>query len=186
VAIKSIRDELANLPSGYIALIITARGDYLEVGKSTVKFLLEERRMSGVCITFNKPFKTLSEEFVKVNIDVNKLFFIDGITETATGMHDKSDKCFFMSSPKNLTELAILLEQALGKLPQENRFIFLDSLSTLLIYNETDTVLRFIHALTGKMRLWNVTGVIVFLEKETDENIISQLSQFCDKVISLD
>ena len=185
MTIKSIRDELANLPFGYIALIITS-GDYLEVGKSTVKFLLDERKMCGVYITFNKPFKTMTEELLKVNVDLSKLFFIDAITETAAGMHEKSDRCFFMSSPKNLTELAILLEQAVGRLPKENRFIFMDSLSTMLIYNETDTVLRFIHALTGKMRLLNVTGVIVFLEKETDENIISQLGQFCDKVISLD
>jgi KaiC/GvpD/RAD55 family RecA-like ATPase len=183
---KTIENKLADFLSKFIVLIITSGERYLEAQQALLRLLINKKKMNGVYITFTRPYKTLKLELESQGINYSKLFFIDMVTEDTGVEQEKEKNCYYVSSPNNLNELAILLEQALTKLPKENRFIFLDSLSTMLIYNETDTVLRFIHALTGKMRLWNVTGVIVFLEKESNGKILSQLSQFCDKVISLD
>jgi len=62
--------------------------------------------------------------------------------------------------------------------------VFFDSLSTLLLYNNVQTVARFIHFLAGKMRVWEVKGVIVSLRKEKDAELIDELTPFCD--ITLD
>ena len=72
------------------------------------------------------------------------------------------------------------MDQAVRAIPGEKKFLFFDSLSTLLIYNKPITVAKFIHFLSGKMRMWRVKGIIISLEKESDKELLSELSQFCD------
>ena len=72
------------------------------------------------------------------------------------------------------------MDQAVRALPGKDKFLFFDSLNTLLIYNEIQTVIKFIHFLASKMRVWKVKGIIISLEKKADEELINELSQFCD------
>ena len=44
-------------------------------------------------------------------------------------------------------------------------------------------MMRFIHYLTGKIRLWNISGVMISLHEESDKKVIGEISQFCDKII---
>ena len=46
-------------------------------------------------------------------------------------------------------------------------------------------MLKFIHYLTGKIRLWNIQGIMVALHEDTDKRLISEISQFCDRMIDL-
>jgi len=185
---KEIEEKLDKLPTEFIALIVSTADMYSIAQEIALKVLVKNKNMSGSYITFNRPYSTLKKFIEDEGLDVSKLFFIDLITESAGGKVDRSnaDRCFYVSSPKNLTELSILIEQAMLRLPRtENRFVFIDSISTMLIYNDSDTVLRFIHSLTGKMRLLGITGIIFLLEKESDEKFLAQVAQFCDRVITI-
>jgi len=184
---KEIEEKLDKLPIEFIVLIVSSADVYSIAQEVALRVLIKKKEMYGAYVTFNRPYNTLKISIAEQGIDVSKLFFIDLITESAGGSAERSseDKCFFVSSPKNLTELSILMEQAMLRLPREKRFVFIDSISTMLIYNDPDTVLRFIHSLTGKMRLLGITGIIFLLEKESDEKFKAQVAQFCDKVISI-
>jgi len=184
---KEIEEKLNKLPTEFIALIVSSADVYSIAQEVALRVLIKIKDMSGVYVTFNRPYSNLKATVERQGLDVSKLFFIDLITESAGGKTERSaeDRCFYVSSPKNLTELSILMEQAMIRLPRERRFVFIDSISTMLIYNDQDTVLRFIHSLTGKMRLLGITGIIFLLEKESDEKFRAQVSQFCDRVITI-
>ncbi|MEM3555141.1 MAG: ATPase domain-containing protein [Candidatus Micrarchaeia archaeon] len=184
---REIEAKLEKLPTEFIVLIISSADVYSIAQEIALRVLIKKKDMCGVYVTFNRPYSTLKESVGKQGLDLSKLFFIDLITESAGGKAERSatDRCFYVSSPKNLTELSILMEQAMLRLPRERRFVFIDSISTMLIYNDPDTVLRFIHSLTGKMRLLGITGIIFLLEKESDEKFRAQISQFCDTVITI-
>lgn len=184
---REIEARLEKLPIEFIALIISGADVYSLAQEIALRVLIKKKDMCGIYITFNRPYSTLKEAVEKQGIDSSKLFFIDLITETAGGKVERGagERCFYVSSPKNLTELSILMEQAMLRLPRERRFVFIDSISTMLIYNDPDTVLRFVHSLTGKMRLLGITGIIFLLEKESDEKFRAQISQFCDAVITI-
>ena len=77
------------------------------------------------------------------------------------------------------------MDQAVTSLPGSEKFLFFDSLNTLLLYNEVRTVARFIHFLSGKMRVWKVKGIIVSLKKKGNEELIKELTQFCDIQLEL-
>jgi len=182
---KEIEEKLEKLPDEFIALIISSADVYGVAQEVALRVLIKKKDMCGTYVTFNRPYTTLKISIEQQGLDISKLFFIDLITESAGGKAERTDRCFFVSSPKNLTELSILLEQAMLRLPRDKRFVFMDSISTMLIYNDQDTVLRFIHSLTGKMRLLGLTGIIFLLEKESDEKFLAQIAQFCDKVITI-
>jgi hypothetical protein len=185
---KEIEQRIEELPTEFIALIVSSSDIYSVAQEVALKVLLGKKNMSGAYVTFNRPYSTLKTAVTGMGLDLSKLFFIDLITESAGGNAERStaDRCFYVSSPKNLTELSILMEQAMLRLPMDDgRFVFIDSISTMLIYNDSDTVLRFIHTLTGKMRLLGITGIIFLLEKESDERFRSQVAQFCDRVITI-
>ena len=173
--------ELKNL-SEYIALATVNAKNYQKTNVEIVKHLTKDKNTPGVYVTLNKPYDVMKKVFEKFGIEINMIIFIDAITKTVGGKITKTKNCLFIGNPENLSDISLAMDQAVRALGKE-KFLFFDSLSTLLIYNNINTVARFIHFLTGKMRIWKVKGIIISLQKESDKELIDELSQFCDIVI---
>lgn len=180
---QEFREKLKNLKQ-YVALATIDAKNYQKTNLEIIRHLIENENIPGVYVTLNKPFETMEGIFKKEKIDARMVIFIDAVTKTAGGEIKKTDKCLFIGSPDNLSDISIAMDQAVRALPSKGRFVFFDSLSTLLMYNDVTTVARFIHFLAGKMRIWKVKGIIVSLRKEKDQELIDELMQFCD--ITLD
>ena len=58
-----------------------------------------------------------------------------------------------------------------------------DSVSTLLIYLSSANISKFIHFVTNKLRLMDVSGVFLAVEKGLDPILMTQLTTFVDTVI---
>ena len=149
-----------------------------------INFLVEDNNIPGVYVTLNKPFRTVQDKFKKAGIDTRLLIFIDAVTKTKAGV-EKTNECLFIGSPQNLSDISIAMDQAVRALPSRKRFVFFDSLSTLLIYNSPKVVAKFIHFLSGRMRIWKVRGIIISLQKKKDKDLIEELMQFCDTSLEL-
>ncbi|HLC47882.1 MAG TPA: ATPase domain-containing protein [Candidatus Norongarragalinales archaeon] len=180
-----LKRELKSLPQHYIVMLVTDSSEYMEANLASLRFLMEPDDAAGIYVTFNRPYESLTQVLKKEKLDVGRLYFLDLITQTSGKRGERTENCIFLPSPKNLTELSIALTQLVERMEQKNRFIFMDSLSTMLIYNSAGTVAQFTHFLVSKMRLWKVGMILVSLEKETDKKLIDDLSQFCDKVITI-
>lgn len=164
----------------YVALATVAAKKYQKTNLEIIKHLTEEEGVPGVYVTLNKPFATIKTLFVKNRIDVKMVLFIDAVTELETEGMKKEENCLFIGSPENLSDISVAMDQAVRSVPGKEKFLFFDSLSTLLLYNKAVTVARFIHFLAGKMRTWKVKGIIISLEKESDRELIEELTQVCD------
>jgi hypothetical protein len=55
----------------------------------------------------------------------------------------------------------------------------------MLIYSTSVNLSRFIHFVTSKLRLRNVAGVLIAVEKGLDPLLMSQLTAFSDAVIDI-
>lgn len=178
-----IQKELKSLPNGYIILILVDAVNYVRVNLEILKYLLNKKKIPGIYITVNRPYENMVKTLEQNGIDTKKLFFIDAITQTVGGNPERKDSVIFVASPQNLTDVGIALSEALESIKASDKFLFLDSLSTLLIYNSTGTIAKFSHFIASKMRLEGFKGIFISIEKETDETLIKTLSQFCDKTI---
>ena len=166
----------------YVVLATVDPKHYEKTNLELVKHMIREKKIPGVYVTLNKPYDTVKERFDSFGIDTDKIIFIDAVSKPAGGGIMKTKHCLFIGNPENLSDISLAMDQAVRAFPHD-KFLFFDSLSTLLLYNSSQTVARFIHFMASKMRLWKVQGIIISLHKTVDKDLIADLSQFCDVII---
>ncbi len=171
------KTQLENLKE-YVALAVVSAKNYQKTNIEFIKTLVNEQNTPGVYITLNKPYKTLKSLFEKEKINTTLIIFIDAVTEEK--VVKKTRDCLYIGSPEKLSDISIAMDQAVRAIPSENKFVFFDSLSTLLIYHQPPVIAKFIHFLSTKMREWSVKGIIISLQSDTNKELLAQLTQFCD------
>jgi len=179
-----LKQELSNLPESWIVLITSPAEEITKINIDILRIITGGGIM-GVYITVNRPYKTLIKHLERNGVDPYKFFFIDCITKTAGGRAERAENCLFVASPNSLTELGIALTQAIQMIPGNEKFIFMDTLSTLLIYNSAGTTAKFSHFLITRIKLLGLKGIFMSVENELDERLLSQIEQFCDKCIHI-
>tara|TARA_Y100000310_G_scaffold144893_3_gene144233 strand:+ start:47021 stop:47581 length:561 start_codon:yes stop_codon:yes gene_type:complete len=177
--------ESLNGNENYVALAKVTASKYQDSNLEMIKYLTVDDEVPGVYVTLNKPFSVMQPFLVKKGINTDMIIFIDAVTKTSGGDVKKTEKCLFIGSPDNLSDISLAMDQAVRAVPGDKKFLFFDSLDTLLVYNKPTTVAKFIHFLSGKMRVWNVKGIIVSLEKDSNKELLDELSQFCDILLEL-
>jgi len=65
------------------------------------------------------------------------------------------------------------------------KFIFFDSLTTLLIYHDLNTAERFIHYFLNKITNLNILMIVVSIDEEKSRKLMPILSQLCEKIIKI-
>ena len=185
---KEVEEKLRKNLGGsndYVALATVDAARYQETNLNIIKYLVDNENTPGVYVTLNKPFEVLKKMFEDRKIDANMVIFIDAVTKTAGGNIKKTKSCLYIGSPENLSDISMAMDQAVTAVPGNEKFLFFDSLNTLLIYNKAVTVAKFIHFLSGKMRIWKVKGIIITFEEGSNKELIDQLRQFCDVIMEL-
>ncbi len=205
----NLREELPE-----ITLITSAAPKYTEVSLSLIKYLVNNRKFPGIYVTINRPYESIKQMLEK-DVDLRYLFFIDGSSSSVptSANRDKKDlfkalqevrasriqkskpeqtkECLYMANIKNLTDFMMAIDQAIGAIqtlqnpPGINKFLVIDSPSTLLLYNDAVSVSRFLHHITMRLRESKVKGIFLVLERESDKNLVDQLCLFSDKAVNI-
>ena len=166
-------------------LLFTAPSEEYHSKSLDILRILTEKEMYGVYITINRPFRTLKKEFKEEGIDTSRIFFIDAISEEIGEKKEDEKNTMFLKSPQNLTDLSIIISEAVGTIPSDDVYLFFDSLSTLTVYNSSNVVSKFTHHISNKLRKWGISGVFLSVEEEIEEKIRAGISQFCDETVEL-
>ena len=182
--IKTIDEALKDETEPGISLVLTNAKKYNEANIALTKYMVNTKGIPGVYVTLNKPYRTMKKN-LEGKVDLRMLIFIDAITKSTGGKITKDDECLYLDTMQNLTDLGVAIDQAIRAIPNEEKFLLFDSLSTLLIYSQVGSVAKFIHFLTGKIRALGVNGVLLSLVHGEDDELLSQLSMFCDQTIYL-
>lgn len=182
--IEKIKNAFNDLPEHWLLSFVINDEEYLEKNMVILNEVLKQENAVCVYVTLNRPYSVLIKILEKNNIKTDKLFFIDCITKTL-GTENEEKKCLFLENPQNLTNITIAIEEIISTIPSKDKSLFVDPLSALLIYNRTETISKFLHFLTGKIRVLNLNGVLLSTEKELDSEFADQMEQFVDKTVDL-
>lgn len=178
--------ELKNFDKPGVVLALTSAKNYNEANIELLRYMIHKKKEPGVYITLNKPYKNVKNILEEENIDTRMIIFIDAITKPSGGDAVNTGECFYLDDLKNLSDMALVIDEALLTIPFDKKFLFFDTLSTLVLYNNTGSVAQFIHFLSGKIRRWNLDAIFLSLELESDAELLSRLMQFSDKVLRID
>ncbi len=164
-----------------VVLLLIDSEHYNAVQASLLQFLKQKR---GVFVSVNKPLGNLLETPESV-VKLTNLVFVDMVSESSGVQPLNAGNARYLEGPQNLLELAVLTEKELKGMPLDGRFAVFDSLSTLLLYNKSEAVERFVHNLAGKIRNLQTIAVLLMVQLEENRDTIRVISQFCDQTIEV-
>jgi KaiC/GvpD/RAD55 family RecA-like ATPase len=165
------------LDSNNVILVVVEKEKYLSELITVIKEI--ESIADKTCyVSLTQPYQALLETLKKNSINPEKFRFIDVLTNTVK--EEKStDACTYVSSPSALTEISV----AFSKVSEGAKFAIVDSITTLLIYEDENSVIRFTHSLMTKTRILGQKTIFIALREDKDNNLIKDLHMFVDKVI---
>jgi hypothetical protein len=145
---------------------------------------IQKGNLHIIIICVNQPAVFLMDIYGQNGIDTSRIFFIDAITQYATGTVPENVKnCSFISKPNDLTAMGIAITSILKMFEQGKTMIFLDSVNAMLIHSSSSDLSKFIHFLISRLRIMNIAGILLAVEKGLDPVLLSQLTTFADDLI---
>jgi len=122
--------------------------------------------------------------------DAAEIGIVDCVTRHQGRSPSDTTTVKYTSSPVDMTGIGIKFSEFVetfytGRGIQQNR-IALDSLSTLLMYSDLQTVFRFVHVLTNRIEDAEALGIHVIESTAHDDEAMNTLKQLFDGVIELD
>jgi len=139
-----------------------------------IEIIKDYKDKIGIYVSLNKTQKSAEEILKKSNIDTKRLFFIDCVTLEQTKeevLHIK---------PNDLDRLSYAINEFIKDI-KEDKFLIIDALSTLLIYNNENKVAAFVKEITEYASQNNVE-VIALSPKTKGEELLNKIFNFFDKV----
>lgn len=118
---------------------------------------LSAKKGDAVYLTMNKPATSLADLFREMG-GQNRLLFVDAIS-VHTGEKKEMENAFFVSFPGDLTGMMMVLSRTLKM--HDFKFIFFDSIPSLLVYNDERTATRFLHAVSAMCKQHSVQLVLL-------------------------
>jgi hypothetical protein len=137
-------------------------------------------------VTVNKPQKVLVKMYGKEGIPPESYYVVDAVTQYSGGECPPSPRIRYVNNPANLTDLGIAITETLKKMPAGKKCILFDSVSMLLIHMPSATTSKFLHFVVNKLKLDDIHGIFLSVEKGLDPVVMSQMSAFVDRVMDYD
>jgi hypothetical protein len=132
-------------------------------------------------VTASDTYDYISKKFKEISNCPN-IKFIDCISRAA-GISELQSNCRYIESPTML-EIASLeiMNNFRGVDDKVEKYVIIDSLSALMVYNHSETVREFSSLLMSRTRSKDIHLVTILIEEEVDSNRLIQMN---DKIVVL-
>lgn len=132
-----------------------------------------------VCyVSYTKPYNTLKQELKSSGLE--GILYVDTLTMSVQ-QPPKVDDCIFVQAPTALIDVSVAISKLISE--KERLNVLFDSLSSLLVYQDSHTVTKFLHNLINKIRVSNSKMVLLVLKKDSESELVKDLAMFVDKVM---
>jgi archaellum biogenesis ATPase FlaH len=155
------------------SVLVTTNVENLQNGINSVIQTFGE--VYGIYISLNKTQPASIKALKKSKISSEKLFFIDCVSSA----QEKNPEVINIK-PSDLDDLTLAIKTFVKEIP-ERRYILIDSLATLMIYNDINKVANFIRTLTQFASQKGVE-LIVLTQKAEEEKLLEKVFNFFDNV----
>ncbi len=125
----------------------------------------------------------------KLMLPLARIGIVDCVTKTLGGAAVENENIKIASSPVDLTGIGVKISQFFEDFFMKKNIrmtqLHINSLSTILMYSNIQTVFRFIHVFTGRIKAAGALGIYVIESGMHDEQAIATLKQLFDGMIEI-
>lgn len=168
----------------HVSLIVAPDRGKLEESLYKILALAEEKGFMSIYVSSTVPGANIRA--ICDDKQLKKTVIIDTISRQLSGTETPKEvkDCMFCNSPEDLTSLHMQISSALND--GDNALIIIDSITTFLIYNSQNSMLRFIHSLSSLAREKSAKAVFFMMQtNKINEKFFEDLQGLTDKVFKL-
>ncbi len=181
-----LREELGSGEGNFVAILQVPEESYLQVNLETIRVLVKKFNYSGLYITIQRPHTNLMKLFKKQGISAERISFIDAASSAAEETGRESRNCIYVPKELGINNLTRATYKMLPNIKEEKKFLFLDSITTLMLYQPLSETLRFAEFLTRTLRKTDLSAIIMNVGSEfSKEKFIKDIVFQCDKIIEI-
>jgi hypothetical protein len=143
-------------------------------------------------VTASEPGIQILERFKKLEPDLllSRVGLVDCISTKYGGdFAVENENIKLVNSPEDLTAIGIKISQYFEEFFMIKKIqmiqLHIISISTLLMYSNIQTVFRFLHVLTGRIKMANALGIYVMETGMHDPQVITAIKLLCDGMIEV-
>jgi KaiC/GvpD/RAD55 family RecA-like ATPase len=144
-----------------------------------------------IAVTTREPATDILEWFNENQLvfPLSRIGIIDCITKSVGRDASETENIKFASSPADLTGIGVRISQFLEDFLMKKKIpkiqLHINSLSAILMYSNIQTVFRFMHVFTGRIKEAKALGIFVVDSGMHDDPTIATLKQLFDGIIEI-
>jgi len=163
--------------------IVFPGNNYSDLVQALFEYMYSRPEDAWVYVTITRPYENIIKQFGDLSNNKN-IKFIDCISRAA-GISKVDPNCIFIESPTMLEKLGLEIINIFKKVDEDtNKYLIIDSLSNLIIYNDPEIVTEFFYHMINKTRVRNIHTVTLAIEEEVDK-YLNKLIYLNDKILKV-
>ncbi len=176
---EAIIDTLKQIPEDSLLTVSVDASNSFSTLLVLVEYLKNVRKLRGVYVSSSKSVESLREQFQAREVDVKGLYFVDTIA-ILSGSRVNIPGVQMVESPAMLETILLKIKWFFKHLKDADRFLLVDSVNSLSVYNEPKLLSEFLHILTNHMGAQDVMTVLFTVESQTPPEVRQVLELNCD------
>jgi len=180
----SLKERVSDAISSYQTVgVIFPSISYDDLLQAFFEYIRSRPEDAWVYVTITKPYENIVKQFGELAESKN-IRFVDCISRAA-GISKTDPNCVYVESPSMLEKLGLEIINIFKTVDEKtNKYLILDSLSTLIIYNDQEIVTEFFYHLANRTRSRNIHTISLAIEEEGMERF-NKLLYLNDKILKV-
>ncbi len=154
---------------------------FVPIMTEIIKGVYRDTGDKKICyISLNKPVKAMLATFHGEGLAVERFHIIDAVTKMAISTPKPMENTTYVSSPAALGEIYSAFSQLLEQ--EDFGAVIVDSISTILVYEQPSVVIKFLHMLITKASIKGCHGAFICLKEDMNVQLLRELNMIVDVV----
>ena len=185
VLIDGLKERISNAITVNQSIgIILPGSNYSDLIEAMFVRIYDRPEEAWVYVTVSKPYDTLAKQYEFLP-ELKNIKFIDCISRAA-GLTKVSPNVTFVESPTMLEKLGLEIMNIFKKVDEKTKkYLVLDSLTNLIIYNDPEIVTEFFYHIINRTRARDIHTISLAIEEEGLEGYLNRLIYLNDKILKV-
>ena len=163
--------------------VVLPSNNYDDMVESIFNFISQKPENAWIYVTITNPFDSLKQKFESV-VNNPSITCIDCVSRAA-GIQSTDSRCLYLDSPAELEKLILEVVSKVRNNEGQQTFVIIDSLSSLVLYNDVCLISEFFTHLINNIRINEVKTITLCIEEEMTDLLNKVLYLRNDKIIKV-
>ena len=185
VLIDGLKERISNaIKINQSIGILLPGNNYADLVQALFERIHDNTDEFWVYLTVTKPYENLTKQYDYLK-QSNNVKFIDCISRAA-GISKTDQNCIFVESPTMLEKISLEIINQFKEVDDDaKKYLVIDSLSNMIIYNDPEIVTEFFYHILNRTRAEDIHMISLAIEEEGLNQHLNRLIYLNDKILKV-